>query len=39
MENLTVAQLLEEYPYLKRMTEDTIFTTEEDLRSLKKVNK
>lgn len=36
MENLTVAQLLEEYPYLKRMTEDTIFTTEEDLRSLKK---
>ena len=36
MENLTVEQLLEEYPYLKRMAEDTIFTTEEDLKNLRK---
>ena len=36
MEELTVEQWMEKYPYLRNMAEYTLFTTREDVEELKK---
>lgn len=35
METLTIEESMEKYPYLKRMSEYTIFTTSDDIKNLK----
>jgi len=35
MEELTIEELLNEYPYLKKMTEYTLFTSEEEVRKMR----